>query len=174
MVGIHLLDAKVPKGDRIFAVGDIHGCLGEFDQLMSMIKSDQQTSPVKRSHLIFLGDYFDRGPGCKGVLERLLGIQNSNVEATFLMGNHEEKFLHFLENPVASAEGFFTYGGTETVKSYGFTDEELYNPIVNAARIRDLLLERLPQSHMNFFAETQVIPLVRRFFLLPCRHSPRR
>ncbi len=156
MVGIQLLDAKVPKGDRIFAIGDIHGCLGEFNQLMSMIKSDQQTSPEKRSHLVFLGDYFDRGPDCKGVLERLLGIQNSNVEATFLMGNHEEKFLHFLENPVASAEGFFTYGGTETVKSYGFTDEELYDPMVNAARIRDLLLERLPQSHMVFLRKLTV------------------
>jgi len=78
-MGIHLLDAKVPKRERVYAIGDIHGCLDQLKQLLSMIKKDLKKSPVKTHHIIFLGDYFDRGPDSAGVIDRLIKLQKKKL-----------------------------------------------------------------------------------------------
>jgi len=149
-MGIHLLDAKVPKGERVYAIGDIHGCLSELEQLLDMIKKDLKKKPVKKHHIVFLGDYFDRGPDSAGVINRLIKLQKKHANVVCLKGNHEDKFIEFLNDPEKLAPGFFTYGGIETVQSYGVKNKLLEDPISNARKIRNKLFFALSQKQIEF------------------------
>jgi len=71
---------------RTLAIGDIHGCL---DPLLDLWKAIE---PTPEDHIIFLGDYVDRGPDSKGVIDFLISVQQTH-NVTILSGNHEEKFL---------------------------------------------------------------------------------
>jgi Calcineurin-like phosphoesterase len=66
-----------------YAIGDIHGCLDKVVRLLEVLRYDPTID-----RLIFLGDYIDRGPDSKGVLDLLLHLQQANPANVFLMGNH--------------------------------------------------------------------------------------
>lgn len=92
----------------IYAIGDIHGCLVPLRRLMEKIRLSEA------DELVFIGDYIDRGPDSKGVIDYLLTLRG---RYTFLMGNHERMFLDFLQG---KDRFLFLYnGGTETLESYG-------------------------------------------------------
>lgn len=92
----------------IYAIGDIHGCLDPLRRLMEKIRLSEA------DELVFIGDYIDRGPDSKGVIDYLLTLRG---RYTFLMGNHERMFLDFLQG---KDRFLFLYnGGTETLESYG-------------------------------------------------------
>jgi len=71
---------------RTLAIGDIHGCLSPLKQLWEVI------DPQPEDRIIFMGDYVDRGPDSKGVIDFLIGLQQQDFNLTLLSGNHEEKF----------------------------------------------------------------------------------
>jgi serine/threonine protein phosphatase 1 len=137
---------KAPDGMRLYAVGDIHGRLDLLDRLIALIASDAEDGPSNRQ-IVYLGDYIDRGPASKGVLERLQ-TPPKGFAAIHLRGNHEQSFLDFLENPsVFSA--WQNYGARETLASYGvaapkFEDEAAYT------EVRDHLAAALPLQHLEF------------------------
>jgi serine/threonine protein phosphatase 1 len=97
--------------ERIFIIGDVHGCLGMLQRLMEKIQWRPDSD-----RLIFLGDYVDRGEDSRGVIEYMLGISRSAERVDFLMGNHERILLDFIEGRDAST--FFLNGGTSTLNSY--------------------------------------------------------
>ncbi len=154
-----LHDARTPPGLRIYAIGDVHGCLDELETILQKIHDDCDSSglastvfeekknstgtPIPR--LIFLGDYVDRGPDTKGVLDRLIKLQHTAPDTIFLKGNHEALMLEFLAAPHAT-ERWLEWGGDETLQSYGV------NPILGR-RNEDLasdLKERMPAEHLSF------------------------
>lgn len=94
-----------------FVIGDIHGCLEKLKTLLT------HWNP-KTEQLVFIGDYIDRGPNSKGVLDI---VQTLVIEhgAWALMGNHEELLLNFLEEPYREAGVYLSNGGADTFKSYG-------------------------------------------------------
>jgi serine/threonine protein phosphatase 1 len=92
----------------IYAIGDIHGCLDPLRRLLDEIR------PAADDQVVFLGDYIDRGPDSKGVIEHLLTLRG---RYTFLMGNHERMFLDFLQGKDRTL--FLYNGGTATLESYG-------------------------------------------------------
>ena len=95
---------------RTFIIGDIHGCLDMLKRLMDRIAF----SPGQDS-LIFLGDYIDRGPDAKGVVDFILALADtSRVEC--LKGNHEAMLLDFLSG--GDREMFLINGGLKTLESY--------------------------------------------------------
>jgi serine/threonine protein phosphatase 1 len=98
-----------------YAVGDIHGMLDAFRRILMYIDADKPNEPRK---IILLGDYIDRGPDSKGVIDLIIRLQNErgadNVIA--LMGNHEDMALHDWRLWVSN-------GGQETMKSYGGDDD---------------------------------------------------
>ncbi len=100
---------------RLFAIGDIHGCLDKLDNLLEQIPVNWE-----RDKVIFLGDYIDRGPDPKGVVQRIMDLKafwpNSIVP---LKGNHEEMFLAYMQGDHVP---FISQGGDKTIESY--TDEE--------------------------------------------------
>jgi serine/threonine protein phosphatase 1 len=110
---------STPDGTIIYAVGDIHGRLDLLVPLVEAIKVDASQSDARRKVCIFLGDYIDRGPDSRGVLQYLAALgDNPSLEWRFLRGNHEEAMLDFLEDPSFGSQ-WCEYGGDATLESYG-------------------------------------------------------
>jgi serine/threonine protein phosphatase 1 len=107
-----------PDGQVVWAIGDIHGCLDLLDALLQGIARDEATDDRPRT-IIFLGDYVDRGPDSRGVLNRLIEIADMpDVDARFIRGNHEDKMHEFLDDPSVGAT-WCEYGGDAALASYG-------------------------------------------------------
>lgn len=99
---------------RYIAFGDIHGMFDEFMELWN--STDIQENDI----IVFLGDYIDRGPKSKEVLDFLMNLSVRN-EVVFLRGNHEDMMLHRLIS-YNMAYCWLTNGGVEALKSFG-TDQ---------------------------------------------------
>ncbi len=98
---------------RRFVVGDIHGCKNELLGLLELISYDPS-----QDQLIFIGDYIDRGPDPKGVVDTILELRNiSRHELICILGNHEAMFLDVIEG--FGLDLFLYNGGGTTLKSYG-------------------------------------------------------
>lgn len=134
--------AAAPAGERLYAVGDIHGCAGLLDSLLGMINAEAR--PGKR-RLIFLGDYVDRGENSKAVIDRLLAIRAAEPDAIFLKGNHEEAILDFLDAPDRN-EDWLHWGGDKTLESYGIGDIWRKTP----AALGEALARQMPGAHLEF------------------------
>jgi serine/threonine protein phosphatase 1 len=103
-------------GARLFVVGDIHACPQELDVLLSALELQAE------DHVVFLGDYIDRGPDARAVVDLLLGMRADAVcQFTFLKGNHEDMFLDFLGFSGRYGEAFLVNGGVSTLGSYGLS-----------------------------------------------------
>ncbi|HET6569853.1 MAG TPA: metallophosphoesterase family protein, partial [Rhodothermales bacterium] len=113
------------------AVGDIHGCAQTLDVLLKHL------SPGADDHLVFVGDYVDRGPDSKGVIDRLLALREE-VHCTFLRGNHEALMLSYLSG--GDANLWWANGGVATLRSYGSNGTS----------------QEIPASHVEFIRGTQL------------------
>lgn len=122
---------------RTFAIGDIHGC---HNALLTLLDAVQ---PQPTDLVVFLGDYIDRGPASREVVETLLGL-DQKCKAVFLRGNHEVMILDARYNFEKSVF-WLSYGGKEAAQSYGANPKALWQ-------------SQIPAAHWNFFQET------RRFF----------
>ncbi|MDB4440183.1 serine/threonine protein phosphatase [bacterium] len=97
---------------RTLAIGDIHGCLDALKNIWKAI------DPQSDDRIIFMGDYVDRGPDCKGVIDFLIGLKDQ-FDITFLSGNHEEKFFLSEMDLTDRDHWLRVWGGPETLESYG-------------------------------------------------------
>ncbi|TWU01115.1 metallophosphoesterase family protein [Stieleria varia] len=111
---------------RLIAIGDIHGCRQALESLLEVV------SPDKDDVVVALGDYVDRGPDSKGVIDTLLDL-GGRTHLVGILGNHEEMMLNVLFHG-ASHHSWLRYGGVDTLESYGFDGD----------------LDFLPPSHLNF------------------------
>jgi serine/threonine protein phosphatase 1 len=111
---------------RLIAIGDIHGCSQALEALL------QEIGPTADDTFVPLGDYVDRGPDSKGVIDCLLQLeQNSHVVP--ILGNHEEMMLMVLGGQMGPAD-WLRYGGVATLDSYGFDGDPA----------------AIPESHRDF------------------------
>jgi serine/threonine protein phosphatase 1 len=139
--------ARVPEGIRIYAIGDVHGRADLLDQLCSVIDADLAAHPISRPIQVFLGDYIDRGPASREVLDSLIE-RGRRHETIFLKGNHEAYAAEFLQHPEVLAE-WRQYGGMETLMSYGIRPS--LNPDESEQKkVADALVSVLPQTHRQF------------------------
>jgi serine/threonine protein phosphatase 1 len=143
---------RVPDGVRIYAIGDIHGRADLLDRVLNRIDADLAKNPVSNSVEVFLGDYVDRGPDSRQVLDRLVARKRTH-RMVFLKGNHETYLAEFLSNPPILDE-WQRIGGLETLMSYGIT------PSINAdtaaqARLAAAFDQALPESHRQFLGDLQ-------------------
>ena len=100
---------------RILAISDIHGCLNTFKALL------QQISFSKKDHLFLIGDFIDRGPYSKGVIDYVWKLQAAGHTITCIKGNHEQMMLDSLVN-LNQARNWLHHGGTQTLDSFGVDD----------------------------------------------------
>jgi serine/threonine protein phosphatase 1 len=141
---------RAPDGQVIYAVGDIHGRLDLLNQLLDQIASDVAASRDAAATLAFLGDYVDRGPDSRSVVETLKQLKDNGGERVVtLKGNHEEALLGFLADPSAGA-AWVEHGGRETLLSYGVSLPHRPSP-EEWEEVREQFASALPQDHLRFF-----------------------
>ncbi|MDP5280667.1 metallophosphoesterase family protein [Sphingomonas sp. DG1-23] len=138
----------VPPGERIYAIGDIHGRLDLIEALLGRIVADDRARPEAQTQLIFLGDLIDRGPQSAQVIEFALGLESSAWNCRFLLGNHEEVFLKALTGDLKALAFFIRIGGRETILSYGVSEAEYAES--DYPELLELLVARVPASHVEF------------------------
>jgi Calcineurin-like phosphoesterase len=138
---------RIAAGLRLYVIGDVHGCIKLLDDLLERIDAHLGRYPVARHLQIFLGDYVDRGPNSRAVIDRLIMHQKTH-SAVHLRGNHESLMLDFLRDP-GILEDWQLLGGLPTLMSYG-----LKPPLRSNARTRAKLAAdldaALPDSHRRF------------------------
>jgi len=107
--------------DRVgFAIGDIHGRADLLADMIAMLeaRASEDTRAGGPPLVIFLGDYVDRGPDSKGVIDLLVAGRPFGCNRHYLKGNHEQSMLGFLDDPMAH-RAWLLQGGAETLLSYG-------------------------------------------------------
>lgn len=120
---------------RAFVIGDVHGCASELEALL------QGLAPTAGDAVMFVGDYIDRGPASKAVVELLIALQRrKDITTTFLRGNHEDMLLAYMGFPGRYGSAFLHNGGVDTLVSYGL------HPLTPGPEVA----EALPASHLAF------------------------
>jgi len=109
---------------RVYAIGDIHGCLEQLLVLHDLIRADLAVRPIAAPVLLHIGDYVDRGPDSRGVVALLAaGDPIAGVPTVNLMGNHERTMLDALGGAGASMTDWMISGGKEALASWGGSHE---------------------------------------------------
>jgi serine/threonine protein phosphatase 1 len=141
----------VPQGQRIYAIGDIHGELAILDRLLALVVADDaERPPAERRTLIFLGDYIDRGPDSRGVIDRMLTGTPSGFDVIHLKGNHEDILLRCLEDP-GVLPMWMSNGGIQTLISYGVLQKDHHGVPLRAPFLGQALARALPDEHYDFY-----------------------
>ena len=141
--------AAVPDGQRVYAIGDVHGRRDLLDDLLGQIGKDDKARGKARTTLIFLGDLIDRGPNSRQVIERTTRLAASGEDVRFILGNHEEAFLAALDGREGAMRFFLRVGGIETLKSYGLAEDALFD---TPEQVTELALAGIPPGHRAFIA----------------------
>lgn len=123
---------------RMFAIGDIHGCSGFLEDLLDWV------APTATDHLVFLGDYVDRGPDTRGVVDRLISLQQQ-IPLSCLRGNHELMMLAAHSGRRGDYNLWLAVGGAQTLDSYALFPG------------RSGALDLIPDHHWEFL-QTQLLP----------------
>ena len=147
------VDGRPPRlsaGERVYAVGDVHGRLDLLRETEALIARDLEAAPPSGSVLkVFLGDYVDRGPDSSGVLDHLSRARGTPEPPICLMGNHDWWFHDFLEGG-EPALAWLGSGGDATLTSYGVTEWPPLDDRDAWARLRTRLRRRVPGEHRRF------------------------
>lgn len=145
-------------GDElVYAIGDVHGCYALLQSLLKQIVEDaQDRRSGKRAILIFCGDYIDRGPDSAKVLSALVWLKaHSDFDLHLLKGNHEEAMLAFIDRPTM-ARDWLTFGGVETLSSYGVNAPDFDDLDARQWQARNELLDRMPASHLRLLESLEL------------------
>lgn len=140
--------ATLPPGQRVYAVGDIHGCLERLISLHEQIAADLTARPADDVWLIHLGDYVDRGPESAQVVEWLLaGPPVPGATCVNLMGNHEEMMLSAVSaTEQGPANHWLTNGGADALMSWG----------VPRSAPHKTWAEHIPKEHLIFLRDLRL------------------
>ena len=137
----------------VYAIGDLHGQVTEFERALSLVLSDGGPD----AQIVFLGDYVDRGPDSRGLLDRLISGRDAGRNWVMLLGNHDRMFAWFMEDvPRHDPHLLVGYhwlherlGGVETLSSYGVEFE-------GQVRLEDLhrmAKAAVPKPHLTFLRD---------------------
>lgn len=136
---------EAAPGERIYAIGDIHGRDDCLDALLALVDADDAARRPAKTRLVFLGDLVDRGPTSRQVVERAMAEAH---RSEFIIGNHEEVMIRAWEGERESIKLFHRIGGRETVLSYG-VDAATYDQS-DFDGLTQLIGDRIPAEHIAF------------------------
>jgi serine/threonine protein phosphatase 1 len=140
---------RTSDGVRIYAIGDVHGCADLLARCFACIDADIAAYPAPRVVHVLIGDYIDRGPQSRQVLD-LLVRRGHHHRVVCLRGNHETYIHAFLREPAILGQ-WRHFGGLETLVSYGMTPS--INPDEREQCELAAAFDRaLPHSHRCFLA----------------------
>lgn len=135
--------SRLPPGRRVYAIGDVHGCLGQLVQLHALIEDDLTARPVEHPVLVHLGDYVDRGADSAGVVRELLAAK-PRIRTVNLLGNHEQMMLEAAAT--GDPESFTQWlhnGGTAALRSWGVS------PDISPRELK----ATIPSDHLSFLSK---------------------
>jgi serine/threonine protein phosphatase 1 len=130
---------SLPRGRRVYAIGDIHGCREQLEHLHREIIRDLTLRPTRSPLLVHLGDYIDHGPDSAGVIE-LLAAHPPPIPAINLLGDHERMLLDALDGDRAAATDWLWAGGKVALESWS----------LDPALPREQWEAALPPTHVAF------------------------
>lgn len=140
--------SRVPEGRRVYAIGDVHGCAGQFAALLERILADDAARAPAQTALVLLGDLTDRGPDSAGVVESAMLLANGPFEARFVAGNHEEMLLAAHDGDAGMLRTFCRHGGRETLMSYGLDPQDYER--MDYDEVADAIRRLVPAAHIAF------------------------
>jgi serine/threonine protein phosphatase 1 len=138
----------IPPGERIYAVGDVHGCLDLFEALIAAIEQDDAARASAETTIVLLGDLVDRGEDSAGVVTAARALQ-ARRKVRILLGNHEEMFLRCFDD-LELLRHFLRFGGRETMLSYPVDVEEWNQSTLEEAQA--LMRAVVPQADRDYMA----------------------
>lgn len=144
----------LPADTRVYCIGDIHGCNSLLQELLLEIQRELKNFKG-RVIMVYLGDFIDRGPHSKEVIDTLLNNQPHDIETVYLRGNHEQVLLDCLNNP-ALISTWLNYGGLAALASYKVSVAKIPTKLQDLVQIQQQLKEKLPPSHYHFFINTRL------------------
>jgi len=138
--------------ERVFVIGDIHGCLTLLRRLIDKIPWDPE-----KDRLIFVGDYIDRGEDPKGVVDFILELKRISEKVDCILGNHEAMLLDYLKGK--NRELYLFNGGTVTLASYRFSRKNEDDPLI-------------PEDHLRFFNELKPYIELENYYIVHAGFRP--
>lgn len=139
----------MPESSAFIAIGDVHGCAESLKALVG--KLDEQT--LAERQIVFVGDYIDRGPDSKGVVDYLLEFRREH-DCVFIRGNHEQMMLDAIEE--GNMGPWMMNGAGDTLRSYGVSRE----------------LGEIPDDHLEFYRDTLLYYETEDYFFVHAGLSP--
>ncbi|MBF0447375.1 MAG: serine/threonine protein phosphatase [Magnetococcales bacterium] len=155
-VGQPIKPFQIPSDNRLYVIGDIHGRLDLLINIQAQIEGELEDLPPEvERRIIYLGDYIDRGPDSRGVIDRLLSHSITGCEQIFLKGNHESELESFLLDPQPN-HTWTQHGGMEMALSYDIKVKAQISAVDRMRALRDCLLEAIPPAHLVFFSNLRL------------------
>jgi serine/threonine protein phosphatase 1 len=139
----------------IYAIGDVHGCSRELVAAEKKIAADSQAYEGRKL-LVLVGDYVDRGPNSRAVLDFLCKPPRPEFERVALCGNHDDKFLRFLKNPKGNLD-WLQHGGRETLRSYDIDADYILARRSGLQGLIRRVAETVPPQHIAFLETLPII-----------------
>jgi serine/threonine protein phosphatase 1 len=138
--------------EKIFVIGDIHGCLEMLKRLVDKIEWNPASD-----RLIFIGDYIDRGENSKGVVDFILKLKEDSTFIQCLIGNHEQMFIDYLSG--VDSQSSLLNGGLTTLRSYEEMRRGKDNPLI-------------PPSHLDFFSSLLTMIELEHYYIVHAGFQP--
>lgn len=142
---------SIPEGQRVYAIGDIHGRLDLFAAIAQAIEQDDEARGPAETTVILLGDLVDRGPESAAVVEGARTWTNHR-RVRLIGGNHEEMFLTSFHDEDA-LRNFLKIGGRETILSYPIERDVFQS--ADLSELQRLMRERIPQADLDYLANSE-------------------
>ncbi len=141
-----LNEARTPEGLRLYAIGDVHGCLDKLVTIHEWIAADLDDQRPPDWRVVHVGDYVDRGPDSRGVVDYLIELTANDPRQICLMGNHDQMFAESIAGSPRYVSIWMEHGGVETLASYGLTRDAMERKIFDGVGFDD----EIPPRHIEF------------------------
>lgn len=147
--------SSLPQGDRVYAIGDIHGRFDLYQDLLGKIEADNATRGKASTSIILLGDLIDRGADSAKVVDHARCWDRSFAQMWVLLGNHEASLLAVLKGETDWIDSWLGYGGRETLISYGVSSDLLARG--DTDEISTAAVLHVPDSHHDWLKDCPTV-----------------